>query len=160
MGIYPKLDKELTKFSVGEKYVDKPYDSLPPDIQAARWLIKVVTGTFAGMVGSVVGNPLFLLKTRLQAQSDHLKQRQTGRSYTNLIDVAKHVFEARGIKGFFTGTTAARKPLVRFLHHFEFVTHSHAFVYYSLQYFGSGLVLEFNFPLMIPSSPIVWITEA
>jgi len=55
---------------------------------------ELLSGTFAGVVGTIFGHPLDTIKVRLQTQSQ----------YKNAIDCARQVFKTEGIaKGFYRG---------------------------------------------------------
>lgn len=64
------------------------------DKKDAPFLLKFAAGATAGSLGSVIGNPFDLLKTKQQAA----KGKQT-----STLDLAKNIFAKRGIAGFYNG---------------------------------------------------------
>ncbi|RCH80902.1 Mitochondrial oxaloacetate carrier protein [Rhizopus azygosporus] len=67
----------------------------------------VFSGAFAGVVGAVLGSPLYLIKTRRQSYSPVFKtigyQHQMGSSWSAL----SQIYRTEGIKGLFRGADAA-----------------------------------------------------
>ncbi|CCE89559.1 Oac1p TDEL_0A02270 [Torulaspora delbrueckii] len=68
--------------------------------------INVVSGAASGIIGAVLGSPLFLVKTRLQSYSDVVKiGEQT--HYTGVWNGLKTIFQKEGFMGLYRGVDAA-----------------------------------------------------
>ncbi|EJS42956.1 oac1p [Saccharomyces arboricola H-6] len=68
--------------------------------------INVFSGAASGIIGAVVGSPLFLVKTRLQSYSEFIKiGEQT--HYTGVWNGLVTIFKTEGVKGLFRGIDAA-----------------------------------------------------
>lgn len=79
-------------------------DEEPHKIQNAS--INVVSGAASGIIGAVLGSPLFLVKTRLQSYSDFIKiGEQT--HYTGVWNGLKTIFQKEGFLGLYRGVDAA-----------------------------------------------------
>lgn len=68
--------------------------------------INVFSGAFAGVVGAVLGSPLYMVKTRLQSYSATVAIGEQTR-YNGVWDGLKKVYNKEGVKGLFRGTDAA-----------------------------------------------------
>ena len=68
--------------------------------------INVAAGASSGIIGAVVGSPLFLIKTRMQSYSNaiHIGQ-QT--HYTSVFNGLSTIFRNEGFKGLYRGVDAA-----------------------------------------------------
>ncbi|KAG0672282.1 Mitochondrial oxaloacetate carrier protein [Kluyveromyces marxianus] len=68
--------------------------------------INVAAGASSGIIGAVVGSPLFLIKTRMQSYSNaiHIGQ-QT--HYTSIFNGLSTIFRNEGFKGLYRGVDAA-----------------------------------------------------
>lgn len=62
------------------------------------FIMKFFAGSLAGGVGSLAGNPFDVLKTKMMATE--------GATGASLSEMSKKVFQAEGIKGFYTGIQA------------------------------------------------------
>lgn len=68
--------------------------------------INVVSGASSGIIGAVIGSPLFLVKTRLQSYSDSIKiGEQT--HYKGVWNGLRTIFKNEGFKGLYRGVDAA-----------------------------------------------------
>lgn len=68
--------------------------------------INVVSGATSGIIGAILGSPLFLVKTRLQSYSDVIKiGEQT--HYSGVWNGLKTIYTKEGFKGLFRGVDAA-----------------------------------------------------
>lgn len=68
--------------------------------------INVFAGAASGIIGAVMGSPLFLVKTRLQSYSNAIKiGEQT--HYTGVWNGLKTIYMTEGVKGLFRGIDAA-----------------------------------------------------
>ncbi|KAI9228193.1 MAG: mitochondrial carrier domain-containing protein [Piptocephalis tieghemiana] len=76
-----------------------------PD-QPGSFPLRVLAGASAGVVGALVGSPLFLIKTRLQAYSPTLPV-GVQHHYHGVIDALTQVVKSRGWLGLYQGATAA-----------------------------------------------------
>ncbi|ODV79291.1 mitochondrial carrier [Suhomyces tanzawaensis NRRL Y-17324] len=102
VGFYERSRYYLTKVlhpgSLGED------DKVPQKLH-----INVLAGMVSGAIGSVVANPLFLIKTRMQsytkAHLDTLVGQQT--FYRGVWDGLSTVYRAEGFKGLYRGVDAA-----------------------------------------------------
>lgn len=74
--------------------------------------VNVAAGSFSGIVGAVIANPVFLIKTRMQSYSAH---KPTGGAssvgqqtyYKSTWDGLKTIYRQGGVKGLFRGVDAA-----------------------------------------------------
>ncbi|KAF8716100.1 hypothetical protein AX14_012430 [Amanita brunnescens Koide BX004] len=69
-------------------------------------LTSVMAGASSGAVGAALGNPLFLIKARMQAYSPALPV-GAQRYYKNSIDALTTIFRAEGFRGYFRGMDAS-----------------------------------------------------
>lgn len=73
--------------------------------------IDVVAGALAGGIGSIIANPFFLVKTRMQSfnKANAKLNVKVGEQthYKGLYDGLSQIFKAEGFKGLFRGTDAA-----------------------------------------------------
>ncbi|KAF8560093.1 mitochondrial carrier [Imleria badia] len=69
-------------------------------------LTSVAAGAASGAVGAAIGNPLFLIKARMQAYSPALPV-GTQHHYKNSFDALSTIFRAEGFRGFVRGIDAA-----------------------------------------------------
>ncbi|QLG72604.1 hypothetical protein HG535_0D03120 [Zygotorulaspora mrakii] len=68
--------------------------------------INVISGASSGIIGAVLGSPLFLVKTRLQSYSESIKiGEQT--HYRGVYDGLKTIFQKEGFVGLYRGIDAA-----------------------------------------------------
>lgn len=68
--------------------------------------INVVSGASSGIIGAVLGSPLFLVKTRLQSYSEFIKiGEQT--HYTGVWNGLRTIYTKEGFKGLYRGVDAA-----------------------------------------------------
>jgi solute carrier family 25, member 34/35 len=70
------------------------------------WILMVTSGAFSGAIGATLGSPFYLIKSRLQAQSQYFKSLET-HNYRNLIDGLSQVYTKEGVKGLFRGVDGA-----------------------------------------------------
>ncbi|QLL30564.1 hypothetical protein HG536_0A03820 [Torulaspora globosa] len=76
----------------------------PHKVQNAT--INVVSGAASGIIGAVLGSPLFLVKTRLQSYSEFIKiGEQT--HYTGVWNGLRTIYAKEGFKGLYRGVDAA-----------------------------------------------------
>jgi solute carrier family 25 protein 34/35 len=66
----------------------------------------IAAGTCTGVVGALLGNPLFLVKARMQAFSPSLPV-GTQRYYRSSIDAVRSIYVTDGFNGLFRGARAA-----------------------------------------------------
>ncbi|CCD27337.1 Oac1p NDAI_0K01460 [Naumovozyma dairenensis CBS 421] len=80
-----------------------------PDVESHKVQnvgVNVVSGAASGIIGAVIGSPLFLVKTRMQSYSDVIKiGEQT--HYTGVWNGLSTIFKNEGLKGLFRGIDAA-----------------------------------------------------
>ncbi|KAK2461434.1 hypothetical protein APHAL10511_005897 [Amanita phalloides] len=69
-------------------------------------LTSVMAGASSGAVGAALGNPLFLIKARMQAYSPALPV-GAQRYYKNSFDALATIFRAEGLRGYFRGVDAS-----------------------------------------------------
>ena len=62
------------------------------------FLLKFVSGSLSGMIGSLAGNPFDVLKTRLMAFE--------GRQRVSLLSTAQALYTSQGLRGFYRGLEA------------------------------------------------------
>ncbi|EDO19625.1 hypothetical protein Kpol_1018p165 [Vanderwaltozyma polyspora DSM 70294] len=68
--------------------------------------VNVFSGASSGIIGAVIGSPLFLVKTRLQSYSEAFKiGEQT--HYRGVWDGLKTIYRSEGIRGLYRGIDAA-----------------------------------------------------
>lgn len=79
-------------------------DNFQVDTTAA-WA-KALAGALSGAVGASLGSPMYLVKSRLQAQSKFFKAKEA-HSYTGVIDAFRKIYGAEGFKGLFRGVDGA-----------------------------------------------------
>ncbi|CAI4573745.1 ASN_HP2_G0030850.mRNA.1.CDS.1 [Saccharomyces cerevisiae] len=79
-------------------------DQEPHKVQSVG--VNVFSGAASGIIGAVIGSPLFLVKTRLQSYSEFIKiGEQT--HYTGVWNGLVTIFKTEGVKGLFRGIDAA-----------------------------------------------------
>lgn len=69
-------------------------------------LLKAAAAAGSGAVGATFGSPIYLVKSRLQAQSEHFRVKEVAR-YNGLWDGLSSVFRAEGVTGLFRGLNGA-----------------------------------------------------
>ena len=69
-------------------------------------LLKATAAACSGAAGGMLGSPIYLIKSRLQAQSDHFTVKEAAR-YRGLWDGLSSVFRAEGVAGLFRGLNGA-----------------------------------------------------
>lgn len=120
LGLYPQIEQLLSRWLLPSYKLSESTprgsnkalrmatsETVSERRQGAKLAIKVVSGCCAGTVGAVIGNPFFLIKTRLQAQSNHFVARSVEVHHEGLIDAARHIHQEHGLRGFTKGTSAA-----------------------------------------------------
>jgi solute carrier family 25, member 34/35 len=70
------------------------------------WALKIASAATSGAVGATLGSPLYLIKSRLQAQSPHFRAAEQ-HSYAGLADGLRQVYRAEGVRGLFRGVDGA-----------------------------------------------------
>ncbi|CAI4034649.1 hypothetical protein SMKI_11G0970 [Saccharomyces mikatae IFO 1815] len=79
-------------------------DQEPHKVQSVG--VNVFSGAASGIIGAVIGSPLFLVKTRLQSYSEFIKiGEQT--HYSGVWNGLVTIFKTEGVKGLFRGIDAA-----------------------------------------------------
>ncbi|CEP60948.1 Oac1p LALA0_S02e03312g [Lachancea lanzarotensis] len=68
--------------------------------------INVTSGATSGIIGAIMGSPLFLIKTRMQSYSNAVQIGQQTH-YTSIANGLSTIYRAEGIKGLFRGVDAA-----------------------------------------------------
>lgn len=68
--------------------------------------LKATAAACSGAVGATLGSPLYLVKSRMQAQSDFFHVKETAR-YSGLWDGFRSVYRAEGLRGLFRGLDGA-----------------------------------------------------
>lgn len=68
--------------------------------------INVIAGASSGIIGAIVGSPLFLIKTRIQSYSNAI-QLGDQTHYKGVWDGLFTIFKNEGVKGLFRGVDAA-----------------------------------------------------
>ncbi|KAF8336334.1 mitochondrial carrier domain-containing protein [Cantharellus anzutake] len=66
----------------------------------------LTAGAVSGVIGAMLGNPLFLVKARMQAYSPTLPV-GTQRYYKSSFDALQQIYKAEGLKGYLRGMDAA-----------------------------------------------------
>jgi len=66
----------------------------------------IVAGASSGLIGAILGNPLFLVKARMQAYSPSLPV-GTQRYYKSSLDALRQIYKSEGLKGYCRGMDAA-----------------------------------------------------
>lgn len=72
----------------------------------ANIFLKAAAAASSGAVGATLGSPLYLIKSRLQAQSVHFHVREA-HTYSGLWDGLRIVYAAEGVRGLFRGLNGA-----------------------------------------------------
>lgn len=93
LGLYEPMQRGVSAAAGG---------AAPPGSTAA----KVLASAASGVVGVVLGNPFFLVKTRLQAASRHFVAREA-HDYAGMLDGLAKVARREGLGGFARGLSAA-----------------------------------------------------
>ncbi|KAF8808112.1 mitochondrial carrier [Phlegmacium glaucopus] len=93
LGFYEPFRRNLNKF------IGHPIDEQIP-------LTSVIAGASSGAVGASLGNPLFLIKARMQAYSPILPV-GAQHHYKNSFHALSTIFKAEGLRGLFRGIDAA-----------------------------------------------------
>jgi len=79
----------------------------PDDGDAMKFAKKIVCGATAGVLGASAGSPLFLVKTRMQIQSNVVPNVGEQYRYRNVFDALAQIYKSGGIKALYTGVSAA-----------------------------------------------------
>jgi len=70
--------------------------------------IHMASAAVAGAASATFTSPIWLIKTRMQLQSDAVgANSNTLRKYKNSFDCAKHVLKEEGVRGFYKGLSAS-----------------------------------------------------
>jgi len=93
LGFYEPFRRNLNKF------IGRPIDEQIP-------LTSVIAGASSGAVGASLGNPLYLIKARMQAYSPFFPV-GAQHYYKNSFDALSTIFRAEGVRGLFRGIDAA-----------------------------------------------------
>ncbi|KAK7695047.1 hypothetical protein QCA50_002235 [Cerrena zonata] len=93
LGFYEPIRHTINRF-VGLK----PTDQMP--------VTSVISGAASGAVGAVLGNPLFMIKARIQAYSPALPV-GAQHNYKNYFDALRTIFGQQGWRGLVRGVDAA-----------------------------------------------------
>jgi solute carrier family 25, member 34/35 len=67
---------------------------------------KALSGALSGAVGATLGSPLYLVKSRLQAQSTVFKAKEA-HAYAGVRDAFAQIYRAEGVRGLFRGVDGA-----------------------------------------------------
>ncbi|SCU94654.1 LADA_0G10066g1_1 [Lachancea dasiensis] len=81
------------------------YPALDPH-KVQNVAVNVASGATSGIIGAIMGSPLFLIKTRMQSYSSAVKVGQQTH-YTSIANGLSTIYRAEGIKGLFRGVDAA-----------------------------------------------------
>lgn len=98
LGFYEPVRYELNKLF---------FSSAADSHKVQNPFINVVSGATSGVIGAIIGSPLYLVKTRMQSYSTHVKigQQTHYKSFFNgLSEIYKH---EGGVLGLFKGVDAA-----------------------------------------------------
>jgi len=76
------------------------------EIDTNRPWAKGLSGAMSGAVGATLGSPFFLVKSRLQAQSNNFKAAESHR-YSGMIDGFAQIIKADGLRGLMRGVDGA-----------------------------------------------------
>lgn len=68
--------------------------------------VNVFSGAASGVLGAMAGNPMFLIKTRLQSYSPFLPV-GTQHGYKNSVDGLRKIYRAEGVRGWYRGLGAS-----------------------------------------------------
>ena len=68
--------------------------------------VNVVSGATSGIIGAIMGSPLFLIKTRMQSYSNAIQIGQQTH-YTSIWNGLSSIYRAEGFKGLYRGVDAA-----------------------------------------------------
>ncbi|KAF7436466.1 Mitochondrial oxaloacetate carrier protein [Pleurotus ostreatus] len=93
LGFYEPFRRNINKF-----FGVSPTDHIP--------ITSVIAGASSGAVGAALGNPLFLIKARMQAYSPALPV-GAQHYYKSSFDALKTIFRAEGYRGLVRGIDAA-----------------------------------------------------
>jgi hypothetical protein len=99
LGLYPFLE-QWTRDAWGRL---PGMQEKPPPLVAT----KVFAGAVAGAAGALIGSPFFLVKVRLQAQSEHFRTRSRHHYTKGTLQIMKDVFREGGVKALYRGCGAA-----------------------------------------------------
>lgn len=70
-------------------------------------VIRAAAGATSGAIGAAAGSPVFLVKSRLQAQSAFFSTAEARTAYKGMADGLAQIYRADGAKGLFRGINAA-----------------------------------------------------
>ncbi|KAH7310058.1 mitochondrial oxaloacetate transport protein [Rhexocercosporidium sp. MPI-PUGE-AT-0058] len=118
-----QLQGELQKGSLQPRIYDGPLHGLKPnrvyepirshltsvistDKSKPNFGINVVSGALSGIVGAVLGSPIFLIKTGMQTYS-RVAPMGTQHIYRNTCDALRCIHETGGLKGLYRDCNAA-----------------------------------------------------
>ncbi|KAJ1544198.1 hypothetical protein HK096_007783 [Nowakowskiella sp. JEL0078] len=113
VGVIPARSIYFAVYSQGKHFYTTLND------QKETSVVHMASAATAGIATSFCTNPIWLIKTRMQLQSD-----QPGlRKYKNSLDCSKQVMKNEGIRGFYKGLSASLLGL--FESTFQFVLYEH-----------------------------------
>lgn len=69
--------------------------------------IRAAAGATSGAIGAAAGSPVFLVKSRLQAQSAFFATAEAKTAYKGMVDGLTQIYRADGLRGLFRGINAA-----------------------------------------------------
>lgn len=73
-----------------------------------QWAVgSLAAGATSGCVGAILGNPLFLIKARMQAYSPHHIIGKASHNYTSTLDGFRTIIRGEGVRGLVRGIDAA-----------------------------------------------------
>jgi len=81
------------------------------DLPKKNMIVSMISGAFSGAIGSVLANPFYVAKTRLQCQSEFLPV-GFQHKYTNPWHALVAVGREEGILGYFRGLQAATNRII------------------------------------------------
>lgn len=77
------------------------------DTRAVKFVKKLFCGATAGVFGACVASPLFLVKTRMQVQSNAVSSIGEQYRYRNMFAALSDIYKSGGIKALYTGVQAS-----------------------------------------------------
>ncbi|CEH17405.1 oxaloacetate carrier [Ceraceosorus bombacis] len=86
----------------------KAYNAaLGKDASEVHALAALAAGASSGIVGAILGNPLFLVKARMQAYSPFIKIGKSSYHYSSTLDGLRSIVRTDGLRGLARGMDAA-----------------------------------------------------
>ena len=109
LGVTPHRAVYFSTYQSIKAYLEE--DDATQSRRRAPWTVHLYSAVCSGLVTSTVLNPIWLVKTRLQLQSNQSPE-AAGKNaslvnYRNTFDAVRRIWREEGVRGFYKGMTAS-----------------------------------------------------